>query len=194
MIAPFRRQCTGRTVGRAFSHFSRPHRILVTGGTGQIGMELVPYMRQVFGTESVVNSDIKAPSRPRDSNFVYCNVEDRDLMARIVVEQGIDMIVHMASVLSAVGEANPALALSVNTRGIQNVLEIAKQYHLRVLAPSTIAVFGPSTPQDATPDTTIMRPTTMYGLTKVHTELLGEYYYTKFGVAFSSTSIDSVYR
>ncbi|KAI9920413.1 hypothetical protein PsorP6_016026 [Peronosclerospora sorghi] len=171
---------------RAFSQSNNSSRILVTGGTGQIGMELVPYMRQIFGSEAIINSDIRRPPGMRDDTFVYCDVTDRDSMARIVVEQGVDTIVHMASLLSAVGEANPGLALSINTRGIQNVLELAKQYQLRVFAPSTIAVFGPSTPKDETPDTTIMRPTTMYGLTKVHVELLGEYYFNKFGVDFRS--------
>ncbi|CAI5720263.1 unnamed protein product [Peronospora destructor] len=192
MISTIRLQCAVRSAVRTFTQSFSPNRILVTGGTGQIGMELVPYMRQLFGNNVVVNSDIKAPSGPRDSNFVYCNVEDRDSMARIVTEHGINMIVHMASLLSAVGEANPALALSVNTRGIQNVLELAKQYQLRILAPSTIAVFGPSTPQDETPDTTIMRPTTMYGLTKVHVELLGEYYHKKFGIDFRSVRYPGV--
>ncbi|TDH67272.1 hypothetical protein CCR75_004848 [Bremia lactucae] len=177
---------------RPFSQRISPGRILITGGTGQIGMELVPYMRHLFGFDVIVNSDIKAPAGPRDRNFFYCDVQDRTSMARIVAEQGIETIVHMASLLSAVGEANPSLALSVNTRGIQNVLELAKQYQLRVFAPSTIAVFGPSTPQDETPDTTIMRPTTMYGLTKVHVELLGEYYFQKFGVDFRSVRYPGV--
>lgn len=138
-------------------------RILVTGGTGQIGMELVPYLREAFGPNAVVNSDIRAPAGHADDGpFVYCDVQDRDAMARIVVENRIDTVLHMASLLSAVGEKNPALALSVNTRGIQNVLELARQHRLRVFAPSTIAVFGPTTPQDETPDETIMRPTTMY--------------------------------
>ncbi|ETM36639.1 hypothetical protein L914_16715 [Phytophthora nicotianae] len=193
MISATRLQRAVRPAARAFSQSASPNRILVTGGTGQIGMELVPYMRHLFGADSIVNSDIKAPAGGhRDGNFVYCDVQDRDSMARIVAEQGVDTIVHMASLLSAVGEANPSLALSVNTRGIQNVLELAKQYQLRVFAPSTIAVFGPSTPQDETPDTTIMRPTTMYGLTKVHVELLGEYYYNKFGVDFRSVRYPGV--
>ncbi|KAF1782765.1 NAD(P)-binding domain [Phytophthora cactorum] len=182
MISATRLQRAVRPAARAFSSSASPSRILVTGGTGQIGMELVPYMRQLFGADTIVNSDIKAP----------VVATDRDSMARIVTEQGVDTIVHMASLLSAVGEANPSLALSVNTRGIQNVLELAKQYQLRVFAPSTIAVFGPSTPQEDTPDTTIMRPTTMYGLTKVHVELLGEYYYNKFGVDFRSVRYPGV--
>ncbi|CAI5727812.1 unnamed protein product [Hyaloperonospora brassicae] len=173
---------------RAFSQSTRPRRrILVTGGTGQIGMELVPFLREVFGPDTVVNSDIKAPLGARDDpRFAYCDVQDATSMARVIAEQGVDTIVHMASLLSAVGETNPALALAVNTRGIQNVLELAKLHQLQVFAPSTIAVFGPSTPQDETPDVTIMRPTTMYGLTKVHLELLGEYYYHKFQVDFRS--------
>uniref|UniRef100_M4BH02 L-threonine 3-dehydrogenase, mitochondrial n=1 Tax=Hyaloperonospora arabidopsidis (strain Emoy2) TaxID=559515 RepID=M4BH02_HYAAE len=173
---------------RLFSQSTHPHRrrILVTGGTGQIGMELVPFLRQVFGHDTVVNSDIKAPLGAPDPTFAYCDVQDSTSIARVIAEQGVDTIVHMASLLSAVGETNPALALAVNTRGIQNVLELAKSHKLQVFAPSTIAVFGPSTPQDETPDVTIMRPTTMYGLTKVHLELLGEYYYQKFHVDFRS--------
>ncbi|KUF83891.1 hypothetical protein AM588_10001340 [Phytophthora nicotianae] len=187
MISATRLQRAVRPAARAFSQSTSPNRILVTGGTGQIGMELVPYMRHLFGADSIVNSDIKAPAGGhRDGNFVYCDVQDRDSMARIVAEQGVDTIVHMASLLSAVGEANPSLALSVNTRGIQNVLELAKQYQLRVFAPSTIAVFGPSTPQDETRTRQLCVPLPL------HVELLGEYYYNKFGVDFRSVRYPGV--
>ncbi|GLE05087.1 hypothetical protein PINS_up014071 [Pythium insidiosum] len=169
-----------------FDVFNQESRILVTGGTGQIGMELVPYLREIFGESAIVNSDIKTTGRREKGAFVYCDVQDRDSLARIVLEYGVDTIVHLASLLSALGEKNPQLALKVNSRGIENVLEIAAQNKLRVFSPSTIAVFGPSTPRVMTPDETIMRPTTIYGITKVHLELLGEYYHEKFGVDFRS--------
>jgi threonine 3-dehydrogenase len=105
-------------------------------------------------------------------------------MAKAVVEHRVDTIVHLASLLSATGEKDPALALKVNNEGLQNVLELARVHGCKVFAPSTIAVFGTTTPKDNTPDDTTMRPSTMYGVTKVFGELLGEYYFRKFGVDF----------
>ena len=170
-------------------------RILVTGSSGQIGQELVPYLREYYGAHNVIASDVRPPTRTKGTNngdyrlagdFVYCDVVDADNLARVVLEHSIDTIVHNASLLSAVGEQNPQLAIRVNSRGIENVLEVARSQGVSVFAPSTIAVFGPSTQRENTPDDTIMRPTTIYGTTKVYLELLGEYYHSKYGVDFRS--------
>jgi threonine 3-dehydrogenase len=156
---------------------------------GQIGSDLVSVLRAKYGAENVIATDIKKPEKAsflRDGPFLYANVTEYASLAQIVVEHKIDWVVHNSSILSANGERNPQLALDVNVKGIQNVLELARNHKLRILAPSTIAVFGPSTPKENTPDSTIMRPTTVYGLTKVHLELLGEYYYNRYGVDFRS--------
>lgn len=161
-------------------------RILVTGSVGQIGVELVSLLRKKYGAENVFASDIKAPEplpTTTDSNnqtihqdgpFVQLDVLNQDLLSRIVLENGIDTIVHLASMLSALGEKYPAMAQKLNVRGIEHVLELAAKQNLTVFAPSTIAVFGPSTPAHNTPDLTVMRPTTIYGVTKVYLELLGQ--------------------
>jgi threonine 3-dehydrogenase len=166
----------------------RAPKILVTGAVGQVGQELVPFLRQLKGKENVIASDMRAP--PTDmyeaGPFAYVDVLDSSAMAKLIVEENVDTVVHLAALLSAVGEKNPDLALKVNNVGTQNVFELAKIHALKVFCPSTIAVFGPSTPMDNTPDDCILRPTTMYGLTKIHTELLGEYYHRKFGVDFRS--------
>jgi len=156
---------------------------------GQIGSELVVELRKRYGDQQIYASDIKAPpkdSKLEDGSFLFLDVLNRDNLARICLEYRVDWIIHLAAILSAYGERNPELAMRLNTTGIENVLEVAKSSHCRVFAPSTIAVFGPTTPREKTPDLTIMRPTTMYGLTKVYLELLGEYYYSKFNVDFRS--------
>ncbi|KAG0261508.1 hypothetical protein BG011_000972 [Mortierella polycephala] len=166
----------------------RHPRVLVTGSLGQLGSGLVKELRAMYGNENVVASDIrKAPDEFMASGpFVYADVMNYSMLERIVVDWRIDWVVHYSALLSAVAEKNPALALSVNMAGFQNVLELAKVHRLRLYSPSTIGAFGPSTPKINTQDLTIMRPNTIYGITKLHNELLGEYYREKFGVDFRS--------
>ncbi len=159
-------------------------RILITGALGQIGTELVPVLRQRYGPENVIATDVRKSSI--DGPFAYLDIMNMTDLERLIVEHKIDYLIHNASILSAAGERNPQLALEINIRGLNNVLEAAKRHGLRVFAPSSIAAFGPSTPRDDTPDLCIMRPTTVYGVSKLYGELLGEYYYMRWGVDFRS--------
>ena len=158
-------------------------RILITGACGQIGSELVKYLRNIFGAENVIATDIKKPSDflKETDGFHYLDVLNVDALARLVVEEDVDTVFHMAAILSAVGEQNPQLAYRINLQGLMNVLEVARQKGVQqVFAPSSIAVFGPDAPKENTPDDTPLNPTTMYGVTKVAGEKLMQYYYQKY--------------
>jgi nucleoside-diphosphate-sugar epimerase len=160
-------------------------RILVTGAVGQIGSELTMALRSHYGSENVVATGHHTPPGPelRDSGpFEFIDVTEPQRLAATVTRYGIDTIYHMAAILSAVGEARPHLCWDVNINGLQNTLEIARERGLRVFCPSSIAVFGPETPRQRTPQETVLRPSTMYGVTKVAGELLCEYYCHRFGV------------
>ncbi len=161
-------------------------KILVTGSSGQIGSELVLALRNIYGTDNVIASDKCAHTgiKLADSGpFEQLDVTDRKHMAEIVDKYNVNAIVHLAAILSAVGEKKPMLAWDVNINGMINVFEIARERKMeRILVPSSIAAFGPSTPIINTPQETILRPTTMYGITKVTGELLGDYYVAKFGL------------
>ena len=160
-------------------------RILVTGACGQIGSELTPALRARYGSENVVASDIAEPTPAlRDAGpFEFVDVTRREQIEEVVERYKIDTLYHMAAILSASGEKNPQLAWRVNVGGLYNVLEVARERELvRVFCPSSIAVFGPETPKENTPQETVLRPTTMYGITKVTGELLGNYYFHRFGV------------
>jgi len=160
-------------------------RILVTGAFGQIGSELVPALCEKFGPENVVALGFrKHPEKmPLGCTVDFGDVSDREALESMVKKYEPDWIFHLAAILSAAGEKNPALAWNVNMNGTYNVFEAAREHSVsRVIVPSSIAAFGPDTPREKTPNETIERPTTMYGLTKVAGELLGNYYFSKFGL------------
>ena len=161
-------------------------RILVTGACGQIGSELTMALRERYGPENVVAAGHKTqPSEKLRASgpFVFIDVTRRETVEEVVRRYDIDTIYHLAAILSAVGEKKPQLAWRVNMDGLYNILEIAREYDLvRVFWPSSIAVFGPETPRENTPQETVLRPTTMYGVTKVAGELLCDYYFRRFGV------------
>jgi nucleoside-diphosphate-sugar epimerase len=160
-------------------------RILITGALGQIGFELITFLKKRYGNENVIASDIKSiPERMTNQVEVFEHIDclDAQRIYSVIKKYKIDTIFHLAAVLSATGEKNPQLAWKVNINGLYNVLEIAREYKCAVFIPSSIAAFGPSTPKDNTPQETIQRPNTIYGLTKVTGELLCDYYYAKYGV------------
>jgi nucleoside-diphosphate-sugar epimerase len=161
-------------------------RILVTGAVGQIGSELTLELRKRYGNDNVVATDheTKPSATLRDSGpLENIDVRDKARIEQIVDRFKIDTVYHMAALLSAVGEQNPQLAWETNLGGLYNVLEVARERELlRVFVPSSIAVFGPDTPCDCAPQKTILRPTTMYGVTKVAGELLGDYYVWRYGL------------
>jgi nucleoside-diphosphate-sugar epimerase len=169
-------------------------RFLVIGSSGQIGSDLVPALREKYGNGNVFEADIKAPAVLREKDlFLHLDALDQEALAKIVREHEIDAIYHMASILSATGEKVPQTAWNLNMNSLVNVLEVGRKYNVeRIMWPSSIAVFGPSTPRERTPNDTILRPTTMYGITKVAGELLVEYCFKKYGLDTRSVRLPGI--
>ena len=160
-------------------------KILVLGACGQIGSELVVELRKRYGNNHVIASDLCEDADEKiagEGPFYKADVTDVQRIAEIVRENKIDTIYNLAAILSAVAEQKPHAAWNVGINGLYNVLEIAREQNCSVFFPSSIGAFGPTTPPDSTPQDTIQRPQTMYGVTKVTGELLSDYYHKRFGV------------
>ena len=160
-------------------------KILVTGAVGQIGSELTMVLREKYGNDNVIATGHKSKPGEKLLNsgpFEFINCSDIKTVDEVVKKYNVNTIYHLAALLSAVAEENPQLAWDVNMNGLYNVLEVARERNCAVFTPSSIGAFGPGTPLDNTPQDTIQRPNTMYGVTKVAGELLCDYYYKRFGV------------
>lgn len=159
-------------------------RILVTGAGGQIGSWLVPALREVYGDAAVLATDVRTPppSVAGSGPFQVLDATDPKAVGQAVMRHEADAIYHLAAILSAVGERDPRLAWHVNMTALEAVLEVAREQGCAVFTPSSIGVFGPESPKDPTPQDTIMRPRTIYGITKVAGELLCDYYHLRYGV------------
>jgi nucleoside-diphosphate-sugar epimerase len=158
-------------------------KILVIGSSGQIGTELVQELRKLYGTENVVASDLKAGDGSAEGPFEALDVMNREALGKVVHTHKITQVYLLAALLSATAEKNPMFAWKLNMDGLFNVLDLAREKHIqKVYWPSSIAVFGPNTPKDNTPQYTVMEPSTVYGISKLAGERWCEYYYTKYGV------------
>ena len=161
-------------------------KILVTGAAGQIGSELVPALRERHGGENVIAAGHRTalPADVQESGpFIKLDVTSAAEVMKAVGELGIETIYHMSSILSALAESNRQIAYAVNINGTYNILEAAVSHNVgQVIIPSSIAAFGPDTPQENTPNETIQRPNTLYGISKVFGEHLGNYYHEKLGL------------
>lgn len=164
-------------------------RILVIGSSGQIGSELVLALRKIYGGENVFATDIKYPSKEVGSTgpFQILDVLDFNNLMHFVVRHKITQIYNLAAVLSGNAEKIPLQAWDINMKALMNTLEVAKQSDAKKLFwPSSIAIFGPTTPMENTPQLTVMEPNTVYGISKLAGERWGEYYHEKYGVDFRS--------
>ncbi len=160
-------------------------KILVTGSLGQIGSELVAFLRHEYGNDNVVASDVEKKDVPSVINggpFEKLDVLNAKKVSEVCDKHKVNTVIHLAAILSAVAEHNPQLAYEVNLTGLYNMLEIAREKKLSLFVPSSIAAFGRSAPANKTPQDTVQRPGSMYGVTKVAGELLCDYYFQRFGV------------
>ncbi|MFJ7697981.1 L-threonine 3-dehydrogenase [Lysinibacillus fusiformis] len=156
-------------------------KIMVTGALGQIGSELVEKLRSIYGEDNILATDIRKLDHT-EGPFEILDVTDGQRMHDLAKDFGADTMMHLAALLSATAERNPLLAWNLNMGGLMNALEVSRDLNMQFFTPSSIGAFGPSTPKEDTPQDTLQRPTTMYGVNKVAGELLCDYYFSRFGV------------
>ncbi len=160
-------------------------RILVIGAGGQIGTELVPHLQKHYGEDNVIGADLKDEAVAKIGTYaraIKLDALDFNAFGQAVKDNNIDAIFNLVALLSATGEKNPELAWKINMGALVNSLTLAKEFKTAVFTPSSIGAFGVSTPHDKTPQDTVMRPDTIYGVCKVTGELLSDYYFHRFGV------------
>jgi nucleoside-diphosphate-sugar epimerase len=160
-------------------------KIIVIGSCGQIGTELVLALRTIYGNDAVVAADLKdeCPTILANGPYIKMDILDREAVRSFIIEEKIDEVYLLAALLSATAEKNPDFAWKLNMEGLFTVLDLAKEGHVKkIFWPSSIAVFGPTTPADSTPQHTVMEPSTVYGISKQAGERWCEYYFNKFGV------------
>lgn len=160
-------------------------RILVVGAGGQIGTELIPHLQSKYGYDNVIAADLKDEMVAKLSGFAHAiklDALDMNAYREAVEKNKIDSIFNLVALLSATGELNPELAWKINMGALMNSLTLAKEFNTALFTPSSIGAFGNNTPKDDTPQDTIMRPNTIYGVCKVTGEMISDYYFTRFGV------------
>jgi nucleoside-diphosphate-sugar epimerase len=158
-------------------------KILIVGAGGQIGIELAGALSKIYTSDHVVVSDLKPIPALPENPFEKLDILDKNALFDIVKKHNVKQIYLLAALLSATGEQNPALAWKLNMDGLFHVLDLAKEKHIdKVYWPSSIAVFGPTTPRINTPQHTVMEPTTVYGISKQAGEGWCNWYFRKFGV------------
>jgi nucleoside-diphosphate-sugar epimerase len=163
----------------------KQEKILVIGASGQIGVELTLALRNLYGAQNVIASDLREqnPLLEGTGPYVSLDVMNKEMLHVQVIRQNVTQIYLLAAILSATGEKNPNLAWHLNMQGLLNVLDIAREEKLtKVYWPSSIAVFGPTSPKQDCPQQTIIEPTTVYGISKYAGEFWCNYYFNKFGV------------
>lgn len=171
-----------------FAATKKQPKILIAGGLGQIGTDLSIVLRNKYGAENVIITDINKPSdEVRNAGpFFHCNSLEAGRLEQLVVDHNVDWILHLSAIMSVLGEKIPHQCMDLNINGLRIALEVARKHSLRIFAPSTMAVFGTDAGKVMTKDDTILNPTTIYGITKVLLEQLGAYYNRKWGVDFRS--------
>ncbi len=158
-------------------------KILIIGAGGQIGIELSAELSKIYGHSHVISSDLKAPAHAQENPFEILDALDKNALFDLVKKHKITQVYHLAALLSATGEQNPMFAWKLNMESLFHVLDLGKENHIKqIYWPSSIAVFGPTTPRDNTPQYTVMEPSTVYGISKQAGERWCEWYFNKFGV------------